>query len=191
MNYQKLDRKIVWTPWGTAERQTILAPGIISVSTASHGGYWLSPERWLHLQSSFRVDSWAGAPWLEEDCDCNLAACRWPSEFEPGLVYHAYRAVVQGATQYPNFERCKAWLENSGSSDAALARRMHDHFNIENGGLWFKSGLASCQEGWRCWFRRVGDGASRSVILADYPLQPFYSESELDSLDLLKTAVSQ
>lgn len=55
------------TPWGEAEAETELAPGIVNYSTPSHGGIWLSPERQRQLQ--YRKN-WLNDPaWWEEDCD--------------------------------------------------------------------------------------------------------------------------
>jgi hypothetical protein len=55
------------TPWGLADREEILAPGIISYSTPGHGGIWLSPERRQELNYS---KNWLKTPeWWEEDCD--------------------------------------------------------------------------------------------------------------------------
>ena len=31
-----------WTPWGSVQNAEELAPGIISYSTASHGGIWIT-----------------------------------------------------------------------------------------------------------------------------------------------------
>lgn len=55
------------TPWGQADEAIELAKGIISYSTPSHGGIWLSAERRkaLNYDKNFlRTDEW----W-EEDCD--------------------------------------------------------------------------------------------------------------------------
>lgn len=70
------------TPWGHADHITILADGIASVSTSSHGGIWLSEERWAQLTAKFpMVQSWAGEGWLEEDCDWCVAALAFPEFF--------------------------------------------------------------------------------------------------------------
>ena len=56
------------TPWGQADSQTELAPGIISYGTPSHGGIWLSAERQAQLPAG--VDNFMhDLRWWEEDCD--------------------------------------------------------------------------------------------------------------------------
>ena len=58
------------TPWGKADSSEILAPGIISYSTPSHGGIWLAPERQKELDYS---KNWLKSPaWWEEDCDWSV-----------------------------------------------------------------------------------------------------------------------
>ncbi len=59
------------TPWGKADHQVTLARGIISYSTPSHGGIWLSPERIEMIKMVLpNVKNWVGGfEWWEEDCD--------------------------------------------------------------------------------------------------------------------------
>jgi len=55
------------TPWGQAQTEEILAEGIISYSTASHGGIWLSPKRQAEIPYA---KNWLKSKeWWEEDCD--------------------------------------------------------------------------------------------------------------------------
>lgn len=82
------------TPWGAIQHQTTIAPGIIQVSTASHGGIWLSDDRWQALKAIFpALQSWAGENWLEEDCDWKWAALAFPDEFRPKDVWHAWHNI--------------------------------------------------------------------------------------------------
>lgn len=61
---------------------TEIAPGIISVSTAGHGGIWLSPERRADMPAQYRsVPTFAGGDWYEEDCDWSLVALSFPEHF--------------------------------------------------------------------------------------------------------------
>ena len=55
------------TPWGEAQTAEELAPGIISYSTSSHGGIWLSAER--RQQLNYDKNFLRTAEWWEEDCD--------------------------------------------------------------------------------------------------------------------------
>ena len=76
----QLERGIIMrksTPWGAAQDATTLAEGIISYSTAGHGGIWLSAERREQLIErtgklcvySNLKNFLGGLEWWEEDCD--------------------------------------------------------------------------------------------------------------------------
>ena len=55
------------TPWGHSDHHEKLADGIISYSTPSHGGIWLSKERQDQLPD---LDNWLhNKEWWEEDSD--------------------------------------------------------------------------------------------------------------------------
>jgi hypothetical protein len=74
------------TPWGVAESATVFAPGIVFYTTASHGGFYLAPERNAALLAKFpgfrRFSGSVG--WYEEDCDWSAVALAFPDAF-PGV----------------------------------------------------------------------------------------------------------
>ena len=70
------------TPWGHPETVNEIAPGIVSYSTPSHGGYWLSPARVASMPKPLRdFGPWAGPNWYEEDCDWCIVALAYPHFF--------------------------------------------------------------------------------------------------------------
>lgn len=70
------------SPWGPIQSATVLAPGIVSVSTAGHGGIWLSPEREAQIPENVRAIArqYAPSPWYEEDCDSAIVALWFADE---------------------------------------------------------------------------------------------------------------
>lgn len=71
------------TPWGEVEDFDFMAPGIVRIYTASHGGIWLSPERNaqvpMHLKhETFLKNGLQG--WYEEDFDVEIVAKVFPDE---------------------------------------------------------------------------------------------------------------
>lgn len=57
------------TPWGKPQDVYMLTEGLYFVSTARHGGLWLSDEWIAKLPKSYK--SFVGnRRWAEEDCDC-------------------------------------------------------------------------------------------------------------------------
>jgi hypothetical protein len=59
------------TPWGQADFSTELSEGIISYSTPSHGGIWLSASRRKVVEAVIPgiKNFLGGLEWWEEDCD--------------------------------------------------------------------------------------------------------------------------
>ena len=58
----------MYTPWGESDSQEILAEGIVSYGTPTHGGIWLSSERQAQLPEG--IDNFVhDLRWWEEDCD--------------------------------------------------------------------------------------------------------------------------
>lgn len=84
------------TPWGAAQQRETLAPGIVSVSTAGHGGIWLSPDRARELVKRFPgfVPFTGHGNWLEEDCDWAIAAIAWPEAFDAENLAIARKIVA-------------------------------------------------------------------------------------------------
>jgi hypothetical protein len=77
--------KIKSSPWGLVQSQYELAPGIIKVSTAGHGGIWLSPERQAQLPGwALQVpSSYCPKPmWWEEDCEAQIVMYVFWEEIE-------------------------------------------------------------------------------------------------------------
>ena len=58
-----------WTPWRSVQNAEELAPGIISYSTASHGGIWIDKKHQQKLEK-YTINNWLNSSqWWEEDCD--------------------------------------------------------------------------------------------------------------------------
>lgn len=64
------------TPWGATQDAEVLAEGIISYSTAGHGGIWLSAGRQKQLEkklNGLKCDNFlSSTEWWEEDCDWSI-----------------------------------------------------------------------------------------------------------------------
>lgn len=78
---------ITESPWGHVQFNDQVADGIIFVSTASHGGFWLSAERLRQLPPAVAAfKTWAGPGWFEEDCDAALVVASFPDHFSQERV---------------------------------------------------------------------------------------------------------
>ena len=65
------------TPWGVSQGATVYADGVVSHTTAGHGGFRLSAARNALAHPMLRV---AGA-WYEEDCEWAIVAFSFPELF--------------------------------------------------------------------------------------------------------------
>lgn len=76
-----LDRKTLrlpcYTPWGASQDATIYAEGIVLHTTASHGGFKLSPERNRNVHPMLRTED----AFYEEDCAWAGVAVTFPHLF--------------------------------------------------------------------------------------------------------------
>jgi len=69
------------TPWGFSQSQETLAEGVVSYSTSSHGGIWLSDERVKQLPAG--LDNFLhDLRWWEEDCDWSVPYTYFAHEIE-------------------------------------------------------------------------------------------------------------
>ena len=64
------------TPWGVAQTIEPIAEGIVFVTTPSHGGLWLSPERVAALPEGYQPFACPETrQWAEEDIDAPMVSC--------------------------------------------------------------------------------------------------------------------
>ncbi len=65
------------TPWGASQSATVYADGVVSRSTAGHGGFKLSAERNRHVHPMLR----SRGGWYEEDAEWAIVALTFPHLF--------------------------------------------------------------------------------------------------------------
>ena len=71
MSNQNVFSPSLSTPWGGIQTYEVLAEGIVSVTTAGHGGLWLSDERIEQLPKRYKPFTQTRR-WAEEDEDAAL-----------------------------------------------------------------------------------------------------------------------
>src|ERR1039458_7463504 len=135
------------TPWGHAQTHDRNGAGLWFVSTAGHGGLYMSPERLAHFKSIFPTfEGYAGLPWLEEDCDYCLGVLAFADDYEAEAVFYAWDMVMtyqSDNTFY--FAEGRAWL----LSDAGAAVRLKaETYSASRAGLWRRGGCGTQGIGW-------------------------------------------
>lgn len=94
------------SPWGAIDLIEQLGRGVFCVSTASHGGIYLAPDRRAHMPASLvALDAPGGrgraraAGWYEEDCDWARVALAFPDLFPTAARQSAIK--IAAAAVFP------------------------------------------------------------------------------------------
>ena len=70
------------TPWGQAQQIKEIGEGILWITTASHGGYYVPPEKVKQMPEHLRnITPWAGKCWYEEGVDWCMVVLAFPHLF--------------------------------------------------------------------------------------------------------------
>ena len=160
----------MFTPWGSSHTTKKIAEGIIEVTTGSHGGIFLSEERWTELMEKFpKFQSWAGKQWFEEDCDWAIVPVCWPEFYDAETIYFAVRSVER------RDEEITIPLE---------VKKIAAIFSESVADLWERGSMGTMglrkdhpNTAWQVHLSR-GD-EEKSVVFPDYPEKFFYSDEEL------------
>ena len=166
-----------WSPWGAVQHAREIAPGIVSLSTAGHGGMVLSPERRAAMPPALRAFApFAGEGWYEEDCDVAVVMMAFPEAFEVSQVWEAVD-MARGwwGKSHPEMA---AYLR---SPDAAAVVALTDEYGAKciregrfrRGGAWSIHRDPEALPGarWGCSWSPIRPGEHRLVsIHADYPV---------------------
>lgn len=151
------------TPWGRAiDRRWAGVDGLYSVSTESHGGYWVTDAVRATLEAAFPgFRPFAGWPWLEGDCDAMLVMALWPHLFPDHAVWSVWRMALSGATWCQAARAIREWLE---TTDAGLAWAQRcAAWGRAHAAYWIAGGACGDSTGWRVDWSRVDGGGSVTI----------------------------
>lgn len=175
------------SPWGRVDWQAQPMPGVINLSTSSHGGYFLGVDRWQALKARFpSFLPHAGAPWLEEDQDAVLVPLTFPDEVDGWALYRAVasvRSMASGRYWKPprHWLDVADWLLMSPDGKAVVAKAVQ--WEREHAHLWQvgSMGTGPGKPGWSVSLTRIGDGKrqQRRFFEPGGPDKTLYSDAEL------------
>lgn len=171
------------TPWGQSQSEHEHAPGIVFHSTASHGGYHLSADRYAEFCQIPHFAHWS--PWLEEDCQACLVYLRWP-ELATNEQIHDAVIMARTVASWGHGEwvtLVEGWLDQLDQPmQQSILIKAQQHANDVRH-LWQRGNLSSQGNGWTVGFRR-GD-ERRTVVMDDYPAKRYYTDEELNAMQPL------
>ena len=111
------------TPWGMSQSAEDIGGGIISYSTAGHGGLFVPTPLLAEMPDALRCNCYAGGNWwFEEDCEWALVALAYPQYFtaeQMGYAIDTIRAFKTGT-----YAKAFKWLETSEAGRALTAKYM-------------------------------------------------------------------
>lgn len=174
------------TPWGISQSRREIGKGMEFVSTASHGGIWLSDDRLTCLPLPLSTaPTFSQKPnWFEEDIDSILPVLAFPAEFIGEACFHAvmmarnYKSSANGRL-YPLVKHCREFLETEIS--LIVRKRAQLWFEVNNiKDKWERGSCCSDRGGWHVWLNRGHE--TREVLFSDYPSQNWYTDEELDAI---------
>lgn len=190
---ETLPEKEMRTPWGDSQQSSRIAEGIINISTASHGGIRLSPERQAKVARLFpRFISFAGGAWYEEDCDVAVVAIVFPESFSDAVI----RAAVNSAHTLAESERTENarrrngwkcvsdWLKTPAADEINARVQTYEQENANNWEVGSSCIPGSCtgSSGWEVLLTRLHDGEKKTVQMPSYPSKQFFTDEELAGL---------
>ena len=84
------------TPWGKSDHREVLPNGIVSVSTPSHGGYFVPAALNAQIPEYWQQATWGGQGargWYEEDCDWAIVCLFFAEHFPAEAYLHAVQTL--------------------------------------------------------------------------------------------------
>ena len=163
------------TPWGSIQNYDVLADGVVSVTTARHGGLWLSDERIKQLPEHYKPYT-EKKRWAEEDEDAALVLQYFGllSLIPEALELHVTAADIEAGrkTRMPAWYSVKqggpiveAYKRQTGDNPGSML--CHSYLSPKPGGF----RLARIPEDAQKWMERFDAG--ESVEPFTFTLEPY------------------
>ena len=111
--------KPMGSPWGHIQDAEQIVPGIWSVSTASHGGFYLSEQRMSALPNHLKVNIYGQNCWFEEDVEVSLVLLGFAEEFASHPVYGKWSDMIAKTVEQYYPDAFKAQMEHKGLKPGA------------------------------------------------------------------------
>jgi len=98
-------RNLASSPWGAVQSRKQIADGIEWITTARHGGFRLSRDRWDAMTPHLKAISFTADEFFEEDCSYCAVILAFPEEFTDKQIASAARTYSRFYCDNPNAYR--------------------------------------------------------------------------------------
>ena len=170
------------TPWGPSQTSREVAPGICFYSTARHGGYHLSLDRFDIFRQCFPdYKLWAGDQWFEEDCDAALVTITFAEAYSDESVFFAeqsIRACVRNE-KTSDGQWHQVWITITDNERFGAVLQRAADFRRDHAEDWQVGSAGTNGGAWEVLLTRLKDGAQHWKTFPHYPDKPFYSSTEV------------
>lgn len=183
----KTDKKLpnIDTPWGFSQSRKEIGQGMELVSTAGHGGVFLSDDRLLCLPLVLRnAKTFCGSPnWFEEDIDAILPVLAFPAEWSDSACWNAVR-MAKGYNRgsdgkpYPLTAACQEFLASPESLPVRDKAQLFEETNRIRE-KWERGSISSAKVGWWVYFNRGSE--QREELMRHYPKEQFWTDKEIEA----------
>lgn len=170
------------TPWGPSQTSREIAPGICFHSTARHGGYYLSLDRFAIFRQCFPdYKLWAGDQWFEEDCDAALVTITFAEEYSDESVFFAEQSIRAGVQNEKRSDGQwhQVWITITHNERFGATLQRAADFRRDHAEDWQVGSAGTNGDGWEVLLTRLKDGSQHWKHFPNYPDKRFYSSTEV------------
>jgi hypothetical protein len=159
----------IHTPWGFSQQATELAPGIVSYSTASHGGIHVTGDKAEAMKHQFPAlwdesKYYADEGWFEEDEAWAAVILAFPALFSERCVSTCFRSLLRDGAELDGMNKRIVESGYLSTASGAIARKMHETYQANNVGRFEQVGGCWGHNGSFLYAREIG-GERRRITL--------------------------
>lgn len=153
------------SPWGAVDSYDVIAPGIVSVSTPSHGGIKLDRARNAQVHPAFQNTD----GWYEEDCEADIVVFTFPYQFinyarsqGRDTTPYEYEAVAESLRQwFPDEWETMTGEKVTAEQSTIVAKREFLAAHVDD---WIGVAALGTPDGVKVWCRKGGDHDAEEAI---------------------------
>lgn len=113
--------KITSSPWGKPQTQQKLAEGIYLVSTAGHGGIFVSRERFKEMPDSVTINPYSQGTWFEEDLEAVIPMLFFFDEMPERIKNYGFDNLLKDLSTFDTYKSAYDYFKTLSSQECVRA----------------------------------------------------------------------